>query len=133
MNKNEGLHEFLDILKGQKDVGLVLARDESEMGGFIKFFEDSGFQTSKNVFDFFGFQKMYLVLDENLPKDLYDFVAQYPTGQVEIFDKEKNESKVFSPDYQSQVLVLVATESVLAKLKERSFEIIDKVGPVYRS
>ena len=133
MNKNESLQEFQRILKGQKDVCLIVAKNESEMDDFAKFFEGSGFQTSKNVFDFFSFEKSYLVLDENLPKDFYDFLTQYPTGQVEIFDREKNESKVFSPDYQNQVFVLVATEERLAKLKEKGFEIMDKVGPVYRS
>jgi len=133
MSKNDNLEEFLNILEGQKDVGLILTRNESEMSGFIRFFEDSGFQTSKNVFDFFGFQKMYLILDENLPKDFYDFLTQYPTGQVEIFDKGTNQPKVFSPDYQNQVFVLVATEESLVKLKEKGFEIMDKVGPVFRN
>jgi len=40
----------LNVLKGQKDVGLVVAQNKRELDDFVKFLEDQKFQNNQKMF-----------------------------------------------------------------------------------
>lgn len=126
------LKEFLDTLAGSKEVGLVIAENQKELQNFSRLLDDVGFNKSIGIANVFESQKSYIVVDEDMGKSVYDFAIQYPTGQVEIFDNKDMRSKVFSPDYGSGVVLLVA-QDVLNNLQTKGFDLLSAAGPAYRS
>ncbi len=131
--KNHSLEEFLTVTAGSKEMGLIIAKDASELEGFARSFDRMGFKRSEKVTDFFKLQKSYFVIDEGAAKDAYDFAVQYPSGQVEIFDKERMQPQSFSPDYGSLNLVLMVVKDDLNKLQTKGFDLLSAVGPAFQS
>lgn len=131
-NTMASLKEFLGILAGSKEVGLVIAEDQKELRNFFQSLDNAGFDKSIGIANAFESQKSYIIVDKEMGKSVYDFAAQYPTGQVEIFDNKDMRSKIFSPDYRSSIVLLVA-QDVLNNLQTKGFDLLSAVGPVYRS
>lgn len=128
--------EFLDFLKvtfGQKEVGLVIAKDRDELSDFSAVMDGEGFKRSNNISDLFSSPKTYLSVGENMSKDTYDFLVQYPTGQVEIFDNSVMQSKTFSPDYANSCVVFIVLKEDLNKLQDKGWNILANCGPAYQS
>jgi len=131
--KTPSLEEFLNVTAGSKEVGLIIAKDASQLDGFTRSLDGMGFKRSDKVADLSKLQKSYFVIDEGAAKDAYDFAVQYPSGQVEIFDKEQMQSQSFSPDYGSLNLVLVVVKDDLNKLQTKGFDLLSAVGPAFQS
>ena len=128
--------EFLDFLKvafGQKEVGLIVAKDRDQLSDFSGAMEGEVFKRSDNISDLFNSPKTYLSVGENMSKDFYDFLIQYPTGQVEIFDKTKMISKTFSPDYINGCVIFLVLKEDLNKLQDKGWDILANCGPAYQS
>lgn len=131
-NTTVSLIEFLGTLTGSKEVGLVIAEDQKELRNFSQSLDDAGFNKSIGIANAFESQKSYIIVDKDAGKSVYDFAVQYPTGQVEIFDNKDMLSKIFSPDYRSSIVLLVA-QNVLNNLQTKGFDLFSVVGPAYRS
>jgi hypothetical protein len=131
-NTIASLKGFLATLVGSKEVGLVIAEDQKELRNFFQSLDDAGFNKSIGIANAFESQKSYIIIDEDMGKNVYDFAVQYPTGQVEIFDNKDMRSKIFSPDYRSSIVLLV-TQDVLNNLQTKGFNLLSAVGPAYRS
>jgi len=119
--------EFIDFLKvafGQKEVVLIMAKNIDELSDFSRIMNDEGFKRSDNILDILNSPKMYLSVDENMNKDVYDFVVQYPTGQVEIFDNTA---------MKSSTLVFLVLKEDLGKIQEKGWNILSLCGPTYQS
>ena len=127
------IEEFLSVMIGSKEVGLVIAKNESEISSFAKVMDQFGFERSNNVADLFKSPKAYFVADENLDKDVYDFIVQYPTGQIEIFDKRLMQSKTLSPDYKNSAVILLVDKDNLNKIQEKGFDLLSSAGPAFQS
>ena len=124
--------EFLAVTPGSKEVGLVIAKNEKEIRDFSHSLDEAGFEQAAGVFDLFRLPKAYMTINEDAGKDIYDFVVQYPTGQVEIFDKERMRSEMLSPDYSRSVVLLVE-KGALNKLQAKGFDLLTAVGPAFKS
>jgi hypothetical protein len=127
--------EFLDFLKvtfGQKEVGLIVAKDRDQLSDFSGAMEGEGFKRLDNISDLFNSPKTYLSIGENMSKDFYDFLIQYPTGQVEIFDNNEMESKTFSPDYTNSCVIFLVLKEDLSKLQDKGWDILANCGPAYQ-
>lgn len=131
--KIPSLEEFLTVTAGSKEMGLIIAKDASELEGFVRSLDGMGFKRSEKVADLSKLQKSYFVIDEGAAKNAYDFAVQYPSGQVEIFDKELMQSQSFSPDYGSLNLVLLVVKDDLNKLQTKGFDLLSAVGPAFQS
>jgi len=131
--KNLSLEEFLTVTAGSKEMGLIIAKDSSELDGFAKSLDGMGFKRSERVSGLFNLQKSYLIINEGVVKDVYDFAVQYPSGQVEIFDKEQMRSQAFSPDYDKLNLVFLVVKDDLNILRTKGFDLLSCVGPAYQS
>lgn len=133
-------HKFSEFVKHatyQKEVSLVVAKDEAELKELVNVLENQGFKLARNTLDFLDFidspLKVFFTVQDTLPKDFYDFIVQYPTGQVEIYDKDKLKSKIVSPNYDIASIILVITKEALKKSQKSGFEIREQVGITYQS
>lgn len=126
------IEEFLSVLMGSREVGLVIAKNEAEISSFAKAMDRFDFKRSENIADLFKFPKTYFVVDGNLDKDVYDFIVQYSTGQVEIFDKKLMQSLTLSPDYKNSAIVLLVDKDNLNKIQEKGFDLLSSTGPAFQ-
>lgn len=136
MDKNNFV-EFLKHIISQKETSLAIAKDESELKKFIGFLESEGFRQAIDTTELFKHStapsKAYFIVKDNLSKDIYDFIVQYPTGQVEIYDKQKLKSQIISPIYKDVAILFVITKDTLKKVQESGFSLLEQVGMAYQS
>lgn len=111
---------------------MAVAKDENELNQFIKSMNESGFKEGSNASDLLGYSKSFIVAKEETGKDIYDFLVQYPTGQVEIFNKDNMQSETFFPDYKSRAVLLI-DEKILNKLSDEGLDLLSVAGPTYRT
>jgi hypothetical protein len=131
--QNLGVEEFLNITFGSKEVGLMIAQDSHELESFISSAEGFGFKRFRGLPDLFELSKIYVVADESLEKDVYDFIVQYPTGQIEIFDSKISQSRTLSPDYNNSAIVVIVLKESLNKLEAKGFDLLASVGPAFQT
>ena len=111
---------------------MAIAKDENELKEFSRSLNELGFKEAEKTSDLLRHPKSYMVAKEDMGKDIYDFAVQYPTGQVEIFDKDKMRSETLSLDYKNSAVLLI-DEKVLNKLSAEGLDLLSAAGPAYRS
>lgn len=131
---NDNLTKFINYSVSQKEVSLIIAKNEEEIQETIKTLTDVGYSRVLDIKEVFKLiirpAKFLIVLNNDFSKDIYDFVVQYPTGQVEIYDKEKLKSETVVPVYKDVSIILIADKKTIEKSK---LPILEKVGLTYRS
>lgn len=131
--KDNTLEEFLPVAIGAKEVSLVVAKDNSELLKFVGVIKKSGFVQSENVNDLTQNLKIFFIVDKSIDKDIYDFIVQYPSGQIEIFDKNIMQSKVYSPDYANSAFIILVTEDNLNLFNINGLNLLSVLGPALRT
>ena len=129
----KSLDQFLAITLGQKEACLIIAKDKKEQSEFEKFLAENGFKKSNAVYELLENQRVYFVAEKDIDKNIYDFVSQYPTGQIEIFDKNTMKSNVYSPDYKDKAVIIIALKSNIKALQKNNFDLLALTGPAYQS
>lgn len=135
-NKDE-LMKFLKVASGQKEVALVIAQDETELQELQQFLKKDGFikvdRTSEllNRMDKPG--KLLFTFSGTINKHVYDFLMQYSTGQVEIFDHSKMQSQIAIPDYRLLSVVALITKQNLLELEKQGYSIRINTGVAYQT
>jgi hypothetical protein len=129
--------DFLKFTSSQKEVSLAIADDSTELSNFVKTLENKDFRQAVDAPDLFKqivqpSSKVFFVVKESLPKDMYDFIVQYPTGQVEIYDDFNLKSKLAVPVYDKVSVIFLITKEALKKSQELGFQVLDQVGITYR-
>lgn len=131
------IDDFLKFALSQKDVSLAIAKDDSELTELMTKLEENGFRQAVDTSDLFKqmtqSSKSFFVAKESLSKDMYDFVVQYPTGQVEIYDKFNLKSQTAIPSYKDVTIIFLITKEVLKKTQEAGFMLLENVGITYQS
>ncbi len=127
------LHDFLSMLVGSPEVGVVIAHDEKELMAYTLHLEQSGFCKVQGVHNLPLPAKAYIIADADMDKDVYDFVVQYPGGQVQLFDKKTMQPQFFSPDYKKVAVVLLVTKDNLNSLQSKGWNILAATGPAYQA
>jgi hypothetical protein len=130
--KDNGLTSFIHAVYGSKEVGLVIAKDGKALANFVRSMDGMSFKPAETSGDFFKFPKTYCIVGDNIEKDVYDFVVQYSTGQVEIFDSELMRSRMLTPDYGNSAVVLGVTKENLKQLQAKGCDLLSSVGPAYQ-
>lgn len=137
MNSNKSFSDFLRYTLSSREVSLTVAKDNAEQQHFIQILEKEGFKKASKVSDLLEDalhpSKAYLVAGETLRKDLYDFIVQYPTAQIEIFNKEAMKSKTVIPQYKNTSIVLVITKDHLSQVQKHGFDVLSHIGMAYQS
>lgn len=131
-SKSNTFAYFLEITSGQKEVGLAIAKNNAELALMQKELSKKGFKKVENVFDLFKSAKAFFIVGEKMEKDFYDTLVQYPTGQVEIFNKQTMRQQIFTPDYHNAAIVCVVAKGNLSKLRKRGFDLLSVVGPAFQ-
>lgn len=128
--------EFLYKTFGQKEISLIIAKNNEEMNNFVQELDNRSYAQSKNPSELLenikNFKKTFYVLDESIGKDIYDILVQFPTGQIEIFDKASMESEVIHPNHDNLSIIFLAEEKMLNHIQKKKFDILSNVGLTYR-
>lgn len=129
--------DFLKFVNSQKEVSLAIAKDETELAQLASKLEEHKFRQAVDTSDLFKQitqpSKSFFVAKESLPKDMYDFAVQYPTGQVEIYDKFNLKSQTVIPIYKDVAVVFLITKDALKKVQETGFMLLEQVGITYQN
>jgi len=130
-------NDFLKYTSSQKEVSLAIAKDDTELSELVTTLEGQQFRQAVDASDLFKQitqpGKVFFVVKETLPKDMYDFVVQYPTGQIEIYDKFNLKSQTVTPSYKDVSVIFIMTKGALTKTQESGFRILEQVGITYQS
>lgn len=137
MNMNSDFSNFIKHSISQKEISLVIAKDDQEQRKFQETLDDAGFKKVHDIpeimRDMKGDVKIYYCIEEKFPKALYDLIIQYPTGQVEVFDVHSMKSTVISPNYEKSSIILVVTKDNLTYFQNKGYQILEHVGMAYQS
>ena len=130
---NSDLIKFIEYSISQKEISLIITKDKEEIKIATQILIELGYHEEINVSDMVKLvsqpSKVFITLEDDFSKDIYDFVVQYPTGQVEIYDKVNLKSQTVTPAYKDVSIIVVADEETIKKSK---FPILEKVGLTYR-
>jgi hypothetical protein len=129
---------FLRHIASLKEVACICAKDEKEAREFQDALLSDGFVRPQTITELLSavsrtgktFFSLSEIKDE---KEMYDFIVQYPTGSVELWDAGTHKPTVASPAYHNSSVIFLVTEKELIFLREKGFEIFDKVGPIFRT
>ena len=139
MNQNQikSFNQFLNFSSFQKEVSLVVAKDEDELGLFFDLLLSENFVESKNMFELTEsvlIPAKTVMLLENIPdNNLWSFLCQYPTGQIQVFNSEQMRSVIISPQYRELSVVFLITKKNLKKFISEGFNLLAFVGLTYQN
>ncbi len=129
--------DFLKFANSQKEVSLAIAKDEAGLALLASKLEEHKFRQAVDTSDLFKqitqSSKSFFVAKDSLPKDMYDFALQYPTGQIEIYDKFNLKSQTVIPCYKDVSVIFLTTKDTLKKAQEAGFILLEQVGITYQS
>ena len=108
----------------------MIAQDEQELATIEKEVRDFGFQKTKNIREIFNAikngNKIYFTLGETLGSNVYNILAQYPTGQITAYDGQKN--LVANPDYKKGSVLILITKENLEKIEKSEKSLLRIAG-----
>ena len=129
--------EFLKHTDSQKEISLVIAQNDAELRELKHLLDQNHFT---HIVDHPGFlkyievpSKIYFLIQGGLSKRIYDFLVQYSTGQIQIFDPATKESKIITPAYQNVSVVFLVTKTDLLQNEDLGFPIREQAGITYQS
>jgi hypothetical protein len=125
--------QFLVTVAGGKEVGLVVGASQEELESARKALEHHHYTRATTPLELMDNQKVYLVLTKDILKGAYDFVTQYATGQVELWDSARAKSVVATPRYSDSTVVLLTTQEELNAAEERGLDLLGVAGPTFRT
>ncbi len=135
----QSFNEFIEISGFSKEVPLIIAEDEDELHQYRAQLQKAGYEEQESVYHLVQAShkgsKNYLVLDGHHPftlKQAYDFVVQYPTGQIEVSDQVTMQKAIFSPNYKENRTVLLVTKRELAEIQKTGLTFLSRVGATYQ-
>jgi len=133
----QSFSQFIEYSISQKEVLLVIVKTIEELKRLQRSLQRYKFKKTKNPLELLkkvkGSVKTYFVVENNLDKQLYDFLLQYPTGQIELFDQEKMQSVTHSPNYKNSSVILLITKGALRKAQKKGFNVLANVGLTYQA
>lgn len=136
MNQNT-FTDFLYLTPSQKEVSVVIAKDDSELKELKNTLDSQGFMQLADSPELLRYvsapSKVYFLVHSNLPKRIYDFLIQYPTGQIEIFDKNQMKSSLIKPVYKDVSVLLLLTKEQLINIQKGGYQILEHTGLAYQS
>ena len=76
--------------------------------------------------------KLFCIHKGVIRKNVYDFITQYPSGQIQLFDKQTMKPQFVEPIHTGVSVILLMTEETLKENELEGYTLMDKVGLVYR-
>jgi len=137
MTMNSKFTDFLRFTKSQKEVSLIIAKDDMELYNLQAQLDENSFRKVGRHDELLkriqSASKNYFVINKHMPKEVYDFILQYPTGQVELFDKNKMKSESTNPVYKDVSMIFIVTKDTLSTIQKTGFQLLENAGITYQS
>lgn len=130
------LADFLSSCKGQKEVSLVVAKDTAELSSFQDALQSSGLVFAASplrLMDTINASSAYAIVGSLEAKDFYDFAVQYPTGQIELWDRTVMQAHGATPSYQDAAVVFLITKADLLSMQNGGMDFLANCGLVFQS
>ena len=131
----EELQKFLIRINGSTEPCLIIAKDEQGLIAIENEVSNFGFQKTKDIVEILNAikngNKIYFTLGKTLESSMYNIFTQYPTGQVTIYDGQKN--FVVSPDYGNGAILILITKENLEKIEKSERNLLRIVGLTHAS
>lgn len=128
------IEKFLELATSAKEASLIVAENEKELEKLEQKVSDSGFRKTQNVREIWSAvkngEKNYFILKDGLGNNIYNILAQYPTGQINAYDGQKN--MVANPNYQTGAVLILVTEENLSKIEKGEKSLLNLVGLTWR-
>lgn len=132
------IEEFIIHAKGvAKESALLIAYTEEQKIKFTDTLIEKGFQQISNISELCKrIERPHLIfidLDKFFTKPLYDFICQYPTGQINWTDLNYNQC-VINPEYSNSLICYIVTKNKLFEdlEKTKGYLIREKIGMTYQ-
>lgn len=128
--------DFLLKTESQKEVSLVIVQEDQDIEEIIEVLEKFQYKNMVNLPSLLKEierpSRVCVFLEKVFPRKLYDFISQYPTGNIEVYDNETSGSQVAFPLYDGVSIVVVAKQSALDYAKRLGYSVLEKVGLTFR-
>ena len=127
---------FLAATKSQRAVSLLIAKDEVEIQSFQHMLAGEKFLQMHTVADLLKHvaspSKMYFVIRNAMPIEIYEFIQQYPMGHISILDRKRQKIQVARTPHTDISLVFLITKKTLNHLQAAGYSFYDKTGLTYQ-
>lgn len=134
---NNNFTDFLKYAKSQKEVSLVMFNDDIELENTKIILKDNDYRQIDNLLELPNCvtqaSKVFFIVENDFPKDLYDFIVQYSSGQIEIYDKSSLKSQIVTPIYDNVSVILVVNKEILQKAQISGLNILENIGLSYQN
>jgi hypothetical protein len=128
------IKKFLQMAASSKEASLMVAGNEKELDALESKISDFGFQETQNIREIFNAvkngQRIYFILKNELGNNIYNILAQYPTGQINAYDGKDN--LIANPDYQTGAVLILITEENLNQIEKNDKSLLKLVGLTWR-
>lgn len=128
------IKKFLELATSAKEASLMVAENEKELEKLESKISEFGFQKTQNIREIFNAvkngNKTYFILKSELGNNIYNILAQYPTGQINAYDGKDN--LVANPDYQTGAVLILITEENLNQIEKSDKSLLKLVGLTWR-
>jgi hypothetical protein len=124
---------FLSITEGKKEIGLLVAKDYSELETFQKELTELGYFNSKNLKDLILNKKTFFHITHKSDESCIRYIKEYSTGAIQLISKSTKKFKWFYPEYRKSQLLLICTESEYEEFNENNSNLLNYVAVVYRN
>jgi hypothetical protein len=128
------IKNFLQLATSSREVSLMVAGNENELEALEQKVADFGFQKTQNIREIFNAVKngsrTYFIMKDELGNNIYNILAQYPTGQINAYDGKDN--LVANPNYQTGAVLILITEENLNKIEKGGKSLLKLVSLTWR-
>lgn len=128
--------DFLLYTNSQNQISLALAQDEAEKNDFARILIEHHFQNITDVPALLHAiekpSKIFYLMSENSPKEMYEFMDRYPTGHIGIYERSLQKMVVGNPIYKNVSICFVITKQTIEKIHQLGYTVLDKVGLTYQ-
>jgi site-specific DNA-adenine methylase len=129
------INDFLKYTESQKEASLIIAKDNEDFLDIINVLKNNNYQQVNDLLDLFDYitkpSKVFLTIEEDFSKELYDFIIQYPTGQIQIYNNLR--SQIITPIYNQVAVILVVKKEILQKAQASGLKILENIGLSYQN
>jgi hypothetical protein len=128
------IQKFLQLATSAKEVSLMIAKNKEELEKLKQETSDFGFKKTQNIREIFNAirsgEKTFFVLEDEIGNNIYNILAQYPTGQINAYDGQNN--LVANPNYKTGAVLILITEENLSEIEKGEKSLLNLVGLTWR-
>ena len=126
----EEIQKFLKLTNGSQETCLIIAENNKDFVAIEKEVSNFGFKESQNIREIFNSirdgKKTYFALNDSIGNNIYNILAQYPTGQVTAYDGQDN--LVANPNYKKGSVLILITKENLEKIEQSEKSLLKIAG-----